>query len=91
MKRLVSILSVMLLWPAATLWAQSDDQFGRLAVLNNLLELAPNSAGVTLGQWYTIVRDVDASKRFWALLGATPLKQVDGTDVMKIHGVLIFL
>src|SRR5258707_1700832 len=91
MKRLGPVLSVVLLWSFAASRAQAGDEFGRSAVLNNLVELAPNAAGVTLGQWYTIVRDVDASKRFWTLMGATPVKPVDGIEVMKIHGVLIFL
>jgi catechol 2,3-dioxygenase-like lactoylglutathione lyase family enzyme len=91
MKAIVRVLSLLALGPLAASWAQSGDQFGRAAVLKNLVELTPNAAGVTLGQWYTIVRDVDASKKFWTLLGATPVKPVDGVDVMKIHGVLVFL
>lgn len=51
---------------------------------------APNAAGVAMSHWHTIVRDVDATKRFWTLMGATSIK-VDGTDVMKFPGVLIFL
>jgi catechol 2,3-dioxygenase-like lactoylglutathione lyase family enzyme len=51
---------------------------------------APNDAGIAMGQVGTIVRDVDATKKFWALLGGTPLK-VDGVDVIKFPGVLVFL
>jgi catechol 2,3-dioxygenase-like lactoylglutathione lyase family enzyme len=50
----------------------------------------PNEAGVTFGQWGTIVRDVDNTKKFWVAMGGTPIK-IDGTDVMKFHGVLVFL
>src|SRR5262249_35839678 len=50
----------------------------------------PNEAGVSLGQWHTIVRDMDAAKKYWTALGATPIK-IDGTEVMKFSGVLIFL
>jgi catechol 2,3-dioxygenase-like lactoylglutathione lyase family enzyme len=64
-----------MLWSPAPSWAQL---------------LAPNEAGVTLGQWHTIVRDVDAAKNFWMLLGGTPIK-VDGTEVVKFAGVLVFL
>src|SRR5262249_9104336 len=51
---------------------------------------APNDAGVTLGHWHTIVTDVEASKKFWTILGGTALK-IDGVDVMKFPGVFIFL
>jgi hypothetical protein len=50
----------------------------------------PNEQGVTMGHWHAIVRDVDAAKKFWALFGATPLT-IDGTAVMKLPGVFIFL
>ena len=67
-------------------WAQ----FSRADMLHNLMDLTPNQAGVSMGHWHTIVRDVDAAKHFWTLLGGTPIR-VDGTDVMKFHGVLVFL
>jgi catechol 2,3-dioxygenase-like lactoylglutathione lyase family enzyme len=51
---------------------------------------APNDAGVAMGQLGTIVRDVDATKKFWAFLGGTPIK-VDGVEVIKFPGVLVFL
>jgi catechol 2,3-dioxygenase-like lactoylglutathione lyase family enzyme len=75
MKRLISILSFAALCPLTNVWAQ-------LA--------APNDAGVSLGQWHTLVRNVEASKRFWTTLGGVPLK-IDGTDVMKFPGVFVFL
>ena len=43
-----------------------------------------------MGQWYTLVRDVDATKKFWIMLGGVPIK-IDGTDVMKFPGVFVFL
>jgi catechol 2,3-dioxygenase-like lactoylglutathione lyase family enzyme len=49
-----------------------------------------NATGVSLGQWHTLVRDVETTKNFWMQLGGTPIK-IDGTDVIKFHGVLIFL
>jgi hypothetical protein len=66
MKRFISVLILIVLWPQAAWQAQV---------------LAPNEVGVAMGQWYTIVRDVEAAKRFWILMGGTPI-QVDGTDVI---------
>ena len=51
---------------------------------------APNEQGASFAQWYTIVRDVDATKKFWLILGGTPIK-IDGIEVMKFPGVLVFL
>jgi catechol 2,3-dioxygenase-like lactoylglutathione lyase family enzyme len=51
---------------------------------------APNKAGVSMGQVGTIVKDVDATKKFWAMIGGSPIK-VDGVDVIKFPGVLVFL
>jgi len=50
----------------------------------------PNEAGVALGHLHTVVRDLPATKRFWTSLGGTPIT-IDGTDVMKFPGVLVFL
>jgi len=50
----------------------------------------PNAAGVSLGHWHLQVRDVETTKNFWMHLGGTPIK-IDGIDVIKFHGVLIFL
>ena len=74
MKRFITVLSIGM-WSLSASWAQ----------------LRPmNEAGVTMSQVYSIVRDVDAAKKFWTLMGGTPIK-VDGTDVMKFPGVLVFL
>ena len=75
MKRLISIVSLVALWPLAVSWAQV---------------YAPNKAGVSMGQWYTIVKDVDATKKFWMVFGGKPIK-IDDTEVMKFPGVLIFM
>jgi hypothetical protein len=74
-KGLISILSLIVLWPLSASWAQV---------------LAPNGAGVALGHLDTNVRDVESTKKFWILLGGKPIK-VDGTDVIKFPGVLVFL
>ena len=75
MRKLFPIPTVVLLWPLAASWAQL---------------YAPNEMGVSLGQWYTSVRDVEITKKFWLILGGTPIK-VDGMDVIKFPGVLVFL
>src|SRR5262249_22647150 len=46
--------------------------------------------GVSLSEIHSIVRNLDASKRFWTVMGGSPIN-VDGVDVMKFPGVLIFL
>lgn len=75
MKKLISILSLAMLCSSAESWAQLR---------------SPNEAGVALGHWHTIVRDLDATKKFWTILGGTPMK-IDGVDVMKFPGVFIFM
>ena len=74
-RRFFSILGIAALCPLATAWGQLE---------------APNAAGVSFGQVYTIVRDVDATKKFWTTLGGHAIK-IDGTDVMKFPGVFIFV
>ena len=75
MKKLIYILTLTVLWPAGLSFAQL---------------YAPNEMGVSLGQWYVIAPDVEAANKFWAVLGGTPIK-VDGIDVMKFPGVLVFI
>ena len=75
MKRSLGILLITMVWPLAGLQAQL---------------VPPSADGVSLGQWYTIVRDVDAAKKFYIMLGGTPMK-IDGVDVMKFPGVFVFL
>jgi len=74
-RALLAALSLTLLWPAGGSWAQ-------LA--------SPNTTGVTMGHVHYYVQDVEAQKRFWTALGATPIK-VGATDVMKFPEILIFL
>jgi hypothetical protein len=75
MNKLISVLGLVALWPLAESRAQL---------------YAPNEAGVSMAQWSTLVRDVEATKKFWMMLGGVPIK-IDGTDVMKFPGVLVFL
>jgi catechol 2,3-dioxygenase-like lactoylglutathione lyase family enzyme len=76
MKKLFLILTLMAMsFPTGTLWAQL---------------YPPNEAGVSLGAWHTIVRDIDTTTKWWELWGGTPMK-IDGVDVMKFHGVFIFM
>jgi catechol 2,3-dioxygenase-like lactoylglutathione lyase family enzyme len=74
MNRLFATL-LLALWPLATCSAQL---------------LPPNEAGVSMGEAYTIVRDLDAAKKFWILIGGTPVK-VGGTDAVKFPGIFVFL
>src|SRR6266849_398188 len=75
MKRLVLTLMIMSSLPAASLKAQL---------------YPPNEAGVSMGAWHTIVRDIDTTKKWWELWGGKPMK-IDGVDVMKFRGVLVFM
>jgi catechol 2,3-dioxygenase-like lactoylglutathione lyase family enzyme len=50
----------------------------------------PNEAGVSMGHLHLNVRDVEAAKRFWILLGAKPVKFGEST-IMQIPGNLVFL
>jgi catechol 2,3-dioxygenase-like lactoylglutathione lyase family enzyme len=75
MRKLICILTLTVLCLPAASWAQL---------------YAPNERGVSFGQWYTLAPDVEAAKKFWAVLGGIPL-QVDGTAVMKFPGVLVFV
>ena len=75
MKKLSCLLSLTVLWPYALARAQL---------------YPPNEMGVSLGQWYTLVPDLESSKKFWAVLGGKAI-EIDGTTVMKFPGVLVFL
>ena len=69
------VLSLVLLCLQVPAWAQLE---------------APNEAGVAFSHWHTTVLDVEATKKFWTILGGKPIK-IDGTDVMKFPGFFIFL
>jgi catechol 2,3-dioxygenase-like lactoylglutathione lyase family enzyme len=75
LKKFLPLITIVILCPRASVWAQLE---------------SPNEAGVAFGQFHTIVRDVEASKKFWITLGGTPLK-IDGTDAVKFPGVFVFL
>lgn len=75
MKRLVVILSLIVLWPGSALRAQLS---------------APNEMGVSMGHLHYVVRDVEANRKFWIELGATPVK-VGEREVLKFPDVLIYL
>jgi len=75
LRRTLLIASVAMLLPLSSAWAQLE---------------VPNEAGVTFGHVHTIVRDVEATKKFWTTLGGQAIK-IDKTDVMKFPGVFIFL
>ena len=75
MKKLLTIAMIIGLWPVAS-WAQIP---------------APNDHGVAMGHFHVYVPDVDAAKKVWVdHIGGTPA-HVDGIDVVKFPGVLIFL
>ena len=51
--------------------------------------MAPNEEGVSMGQAYTIVRDLDAAKKFWTLMGSTPVKvgEIDAVKILRFKRV----
>ena len=75
MKKFVLMLNLAVFWPASSALAQLEP---------------PNEMGVTMGEFGLNVKDVEANKKFFAILGGTPLK-IDGIDVMKFPGIFIFL
>ncbi len=50
----------------------------------------PNDAGVSMGHLHLFVQDVEAAKKFWIAVGATPSK-FGPNEVMKFPGVLILV
>jgi catechol 2,3-dioxygenase-like lactoylglutathione lyase family enzyme len=77
MKKLLSILSL-----AAAALVPMGESRAQLA--------APNETGVTMGHVHLVVQDVEAGKKFWLAMGATPTK-LGANEVMKFPGVLILL
>ena len=75
MRALISILSLLVLGPVGASWAQ-------LA--------APGEAGVAMGHVHLMVRDLEASKKFFAPLGGIPGK-FGATETVKFPGVFVFL
>ena len=75
MKNFPIVLSLVVLWPSATSWAQ-------LA--------APNQAGVRMGHVHVVARDVEAEKRVWTTLGGAPIR-IDSIEAVKFPGVFILI
>jgi catechol 2,3-dioxygenase-like lactoylglutathione lyase family enzyme len=75
MRRHLAVLSLAVLWSLGASWAQL---------------VAPNQAGVSMGHVHLNVQDIEAQKKFWIALGATPTK-LGTIDVMKFPDGLIFL
>jgi catechol 2,3-dioxygenase-like lactoylglutathione lyase family enzyme len=51
----------------------------------------PNAAGVAMGHLHFYVDDVEANKKFWMALGATPAGTIGTTDVLRMPGTLVLL
>jgi len=51
---------------------------------------APNSTGVSMGHVHLVVRDVDAHKQFFTLLGGTPVK-AGALEFIEFPGVFVML
>jgi catechol 2,3-dioxygenase-like lactoylglutathione lyase family enzyme len=75
MRKLISVLSFIVLWPLGAAWAQLSP---------------PNSLGVSMGHLHYNVRDVEANKKFWIALGATPV-MMGAREVLKFPDVMILL
>jgi len=75
MKRTLFVFSLATLWLLPASWAQLT---------------SPNAAGVSLGHAHLNVRDMDAHKKFWIALGATPTK-LGTIEAMKFPNGFVFL
>src|SRR5713226_4786687 len=75
MRRLILALTLAALWSAGSSWAQLPGK---------------NDAGVSIGHVHLVVPDLDASKKLWVALGATPVKFGEG-EIMRFPGILVFL
>ena len=82
MKSLFATLSLFLVLLIAPLWAGAGEWAGLAP---------PNSAGVAMGQLHYVVRDVEANRQFWVLLGAVPAKEEAGTVFLKMPELVISL
>ena len=52
---------------------------------------APNDAGVAWGHFHFLTRNLDQSRKFWTMLGATPAKPMANNDVFLVRNSLIFV
>src|ERR1700676_447057 len=75
MRELIVVLSLIVLWPPSAALAQLSP---------------PNKMGVTMGHLHYTVRDVEANKKFWVALGATPV-MIGSREVLTLPGVMILL
>lgn len=75
MRKLLLVFSLIVLWRPNAALAQLS---------------SPNKMGVTMGHLHYNVRGVQANKRFWVTLGATPMT-MGSREVLALPGVLILL
>ena len=52
---------------------------------------APNPAGVSMGHLHLNASDLEAQRKFWALLGAKPGNKLGANEVMKVRNALIMI
>ena len=75
MRKLILLLICAVLLPASTARAQL---------------FPPNAAGVSMGHLHYFVRDMDANRKFWIALGATPV-MLGTREVLRFSGVTVLL
>ncbi len=75
MKKLISILGVVLFLSAASAWPQA---------------FTPNAMGVTMGHWHLNSRDIDANRKIFVAMGGTAMK-AGAFDVVRFPGVIVYL
>ncbi len=76
MRELILALSLIVLGPSGAALAQLSP---------------PNGLGVTMGHLHYTVHDVEANRKFWVSLGATPEKKIGSNEVLMLPGVIIML
>lgn len=76
MRELILALSLIVLGPSGAALAQLSP---------------PNYLGVTMGHLHYTVRDLEANRKFWVSLGATPEKKMGSSEVLMLPGVIIML
>jgi catechol 2,3-dioxygenase-like lactoylglutathione lyase family enzyme len=75
MKRLAAVVSLMLVGALGSAWGQT---------------FPPNAKGVSMGHLHYYVRNVEANRKFWLEMGATPVK-FSNREILKFPGVFVFL
>jgi len=77
--------------PDGLLYVLTDEDNGAILKIEPAAQLAaPNSAGVSMGHLHYRVRDVEANRRFWTMLGGTPIR-VGTADAVKFTDVIVML